>query len=73
MYATITNPIFESNNLVSCRCQSEPMNYGQAKKISDFVSWNNTGDEVWILNLASGELTPPDGDHMEVDEEYDDF
>jgi hypothetical protein len=74
MYVVVTNPVFESENITSCKCQSEPMSLDDAERVASFINWNraNLGDEAWILNLETGEWIPPEEGYLEEDD-YDDF
>ena len=74
MYVVVINPVFESENMTSCKCQSEPMGIEWANRIAEFANWNRAdlGDEAWILNLESGEWIPPEEGYLEEDD-YDDF
>jgi len=61
MYKVIVNPLYEGDDIVSCKRQSEPMDLNDATRVASFINWNRVdlGEEAWIKNLETGEWTPP--------------
>jgi hypothetical protein len=67
MYIVVTNPIFESHGVVSCSCYSRPMEWVEAQGVMVFA--NHDDNEAWMLDLESGNWTPPPSDEPWIEPE----